>query len=121
VLSQPHERRPWQSVHFIGRAPPQRVDVSAVNVTARGVMAVKPRAARTTHHRVRFPHGVFPRGPIPLIAPLLKTRFRTLRQKNLPRRFKIGTGLIESLGGAAGMLARLTARIEPASPDLASR
>jgi hypothetical protein len=67
-------------------------------------------AARTPHERTGFlrwkllagcPHRIFPGGPVPCIAPLLKISLSALRQKHLPRAPEIGTGLVNGRGGAA--------------------
>jgi hypothetical protein len=91
----------------------------------RRVVAVKLDAAWAAHHRSRdlrrhlfatLLHGIFPRVPVPSIAPFLEVGFCAVGQKHYPCRFKPGAGLIERSGGAAGMLARMAAGTEAADP-----
>ena len=88
-------------------------------------MAIEDFAAGASHERVgllrgkllaSFPHGVFPRRPVPLIAPCLKIDLGSLRQKHQPGYLKIGAGLVEGGGRAILLLARLRSRIETAMP-----
>ncbi len=78
------------------------------------------RFARTMARRLKLlagiPQRIFSRGPIPLIAPFLKIRFGSLRQKHLPCALEIGAGLIQCERGTALMFARMRARIEATGP-----
>jgi hypothetical protein len=62
------------------------------------------------------PQRIFSRGPISLIAPFLKIRFGSLRQKHLPCGLEIGAGFVEGRGRAVLMFARMRARIEATAP-----
>src|SRR5882762_3786053 len=88
-------------------------------------VAVEGFAAGALHQRTRFlrrqllasfPHCIFSRDPISLIAPRLKIGLGAVRQKHLPRGAEIGAGLRESQRGVGLMFARMRARIETAIP-----
>jgi len=51
-----------------------------------------------------------------LATPRLNVSLGSLRQKNLPRGFEIGAGLLETGGGSVLMFARMRAWIETAAP-----
>jgi hypothetical protein len=88
-------------------------------------MAIEDLAAGASHKGAGFlrrqflagcPHGIFPRGPIPLIAPRLEISLGSFRQKHQPCALKIGAGLVEGGGRAILLLARFRSRIETAMP-----
>src|SRR5260370_23943030 len=60
--------------------------------------------------------AIFLRRPVSLVAPCLKIRFRSLREKHLPCILKFGAGLVEGGRGAVCAFARMAARIEAAVP-----
>jgi len=63
-----------------------------------------------------FPHCVFACRPVAVIAPRLIVGLRPLSRKLPPCRLEIGARLVERVGSAVGLLARLRARIEAAHP-----
>ena len=60
--------------------------------------------------------GIFPRGPIALIAPCLEIGIGPLREEDAPSRLKVGAGLAERRGCTPAALARSRARIKSAAP-----
>jgi hypothetical protein len=62
------------------------------------------------------PRRVLALGSVPLIAPGLKVCLGALGEQDPPGSLKVGAGLIEMGGGAAGAFARPAARIEAATP-----
>lgn len=66
--------------------------------------------------QLRVPHTVFPSVPVPAIAVRLKVGFRPVRKKYSPCTLEIGTGFLESWRGPVGVLTRMTAGIEAATP-----
>jgi EcoEI R protein C-terminal len=78
------------------------------------MVAVEGFAAGAFHQGTRllrrqlltgFPHRIFPRCPVSLIAPLLKVCLSTVRQEHPPRGFKIGAGLVECGSRSVGAIA----------------
>src|SRR6266576_3331099 len=73
------------------------------------LVAIKHLTTWAPHKRVWFlrgqllagrPDGIFPSGPIAGIAPFLKIRLGSLRQKHSPRPFEASAGLIKVGRGA---------------------
>src|SRR5216683_7089242 len=100
-------------------------DVRDVDQRILEAVAIKHLAAGTAHHRAGLlrrqplagcPHGIFPRGPISLIAPRLEVSLGSFRQKHQAGALKIGACLVKGGGGAILMFARMRAWIKAASP-----
>src|SRR6266851_1234375 len=100
-------------------------DVRDVDQRILEAVAIKHLAAVTAHHRAGLlrrqplagcPHGIFPRGPISLIAPRLEVSLGSFRQKHQAGALKIGACLVKGGGGAILMFARMRAWIKAASP-----
>jgi hypothetical protein len=88
-------------------------------------VTIKGLAAGTAHDRIgllrwelfpTFPHGMFPRGPIALVAPGLEIDLGPFRQKRAPRVAETRAGLVEGRRRAGFMFAGLGPRIESAMP-----
>src|SRR6266581_28220 len=100
-------------------------DVGDVDQCILEAVAIKHLAAGTAHHRAGllrwqflagFPHRIFPRGPISLIAPSLKIGIGPVRQEHLPGGFKIGAGLVKRGSRSVGAIAWMATWIETAVP-----
>jgi hypothetical protein len=88
-------------------------------------MAIEDLAAGASHQGVgllrrqflaSLPHRIFSSGPILFVTPRLKVSLGSFRQKNLPRGFEIGAGVVEGCGGSILVFARVRSWIETAIP-----
>ena len=96
--------------------PLRGIDVLAMAVASGRIMAIELLAAWAAHHRVGHlrrqllaarPHLIFPRGAIAMVAPCLEVGLGAPRQEHAPRGFEVGSRLIERVGRARSVFARL--------------